>query len=148
MNQTSRLNKGLTLIELLIVVAILLIITSLSTGFYSRFLLQNAAANTVDQLTQTLRKAQVYSMMGKRGGQWGVNYINQKIIIFQGSTYLNRNPIYDEKIDLNPQVNISGFSEIVFSKTKGLPNQTASIRVSAGNSSKTIAVNQQGVVNR
>lgn len=70
------MNRGVTIIELLIVVAIVLTLGIMSVSFYSRFLTQNAVDNTVTKLVQSFRKAQVYSMTGRQNGVWGVKYVS------------------------------------------------------------------------
>lgn len=148
--------KGFTLIELLLTVSIISVIGILSTGFYSRFLLQNAVANTSDQLIADLRKAQMYSMTGKynlTNTTWGVRYGSNTITLFLGSSYATRNSAFDETFTVNPSVTISGFTELVFAKTTGLPtggnpSNTPTIVISGGSSSKTITVNSQGIASR
>ncbi len=148
--------NGFTLIELLLTVSIISVIGILSTGFYSRFLLQNAVANTSDQLIADLRKAQMYSMTGKynlTNTTWGVRYGSNTITLFLGSSYATRNSAFDETFTVSPSVTISGFTELVFAKTTGLPtggnpSNTPTIVISGGSSSKTITVNSQGIASR
>jgi prepilin-type N-terminal cleavage/methylation domain-containing protein len=148
--------NGFTLIELLLTVSIISVIGILSTGFYSRFLLQNAVANTSDQLIADLRKAQMYSMTGKynlTNTTWGVRYGSNTITLFLGSSYATRNSAFDETFTVNPSVTISGFTELVFAKTTGLPtggnpSNTPTIVISGGSSSKTVTVNSLGIASR
>ena len=65
------MNRGLTIIELLLVIAIISTLGILSASFYAKFLTQNAVENTQNQLVNSFRKAQTYSMMGKQNGVWG-----------------------------------------------------------------------------
>lgn len=143
-------SKGVTLIELLLVVAIISTLGILSTTVFSRFLTQNAVSNTTDQFVNTLRKAQIYSMSGKRNSNWGVNYSNNTITLFKGDAY-GQDTSFNETFTVNSVVAISGISgDIVFSRVTGLPNSTPTITVSSttSNSSKTFTINSQGVVNR
>lgn len=155
-NLKMKIKNGFTLIELLLTVAIISVIGILSTGFYSRFLLQNSVANTSDQLVADFRKAQMYSMTGKynlTNTTWGVRYGSNTITLFLGSSYAARNSAFDETFTVNPSVSVSGFTEIVFAKTTGLPtggnpSNTPTIVVSSGTTSKTITINSQGVASR
>ena len=150
------MKSGFTLLELLLTVAIISIIGIMSTGFYSRFFLQNAVSNTADQLTADFRKAQMYSMTGKynlTNTTWGVRYDSNTITLFLGSSYATRNTAFDEKFTVHPSVTVNGFTEIVFAKTTGLPtggdpSNTPTIVISGGNTSKTITLNAQGVASR
>lgn len=140
---------GLTLIELLLVVAIMTTLSILSAPFFSRFLTQNAVSNTTDQLVNSLRKAQMYSMMGKQNGQWGVHNGTTSFTLFQGSTYATRTTAFDETYTLNGNMSFSGFgSDVIYTKITGIPSTAPTITISGNGISKTISVNAQGTVNR
>src|SRR6185437_9159266 len=100
--------SGFTFLELILVVAIMLTITLMSTAFYSRFFAQNAVLVTQDQLAGQLRKAQIYAMMGKNytgsNGGWGVNINSGKIILYQGTSFTSRNSALDETFFISPNV--------------------------------------------
>lgn len=141
--------RGFTIIELILVIAIISTVALLSSPFYSRFLLQNAVDNTVDQLSGSLRKAQVYSMMGKQSSAWSVNFSSNTITLYKGASFVARNPAFDEKFSVNPNVTISGMTDISYAKVTGLPTPTtATITISSGANSKTVTINSQGVVSR
>ncbi len=139
---------GFTLIELLLVISIVLIIGTFSVIFYSRFLTQNAVANTQDQLIGQLRKAQVYAMMGRQNDNWGVNFGSNKITLFKGPSYAGRTAAFDETFSENANISIPVFSEIVFTKTTGLPSTTGTYTITGNDSSKQVTVNSQGVASR
>ena len=139
---------GFTLIELLLVISIVLIIGTFSVVFFSRFLTQNAVANSQDQLITELRKAQIYAMMGKQNGNWGVRFGSNKITLFQGNSYDTRNNAFDETFNQNPNITILGFSEIVFTKATGLPSTVGTYTITGSDSSKQVIVNSQGIVSR
>lgn len=138
-------SSGFTLIELLLVVSIVLIIGTFSAVFYSRFLTQNAVANTQDQLIGQLRKAQIYSMMGKQNGSWGVKYssVTKKITL-----YLTGNSAFDENFTTNNNIIIDGFSDLSFARITGLPSTTGTYTITGNDSSRQVIVNSQGVVSR
>ena len=145
----NRSSSGVTIIELLLVVFIISTITLLSAPFYSRFLTQNAVGNTADQLVGSLRKAQIYSMMGKQNNSWGVKYVttpSKKITL-----YLTGNGAFDENYTVNDNITVSGFTDTSFAKVTGIPSPgpfPLTITISGGNNTKTITINSQGVVCR
>jgi Tfp pilus assembly protein FimT len=147
-DQKQKKLYGFTLIELLVIIVIISTIGTLSAVFFSRFLGQNAVINTQDELLGALRKAQIYSMMGKQNGGWGVAYISNKIILFKGDTYLTRNAAYDESISINSNISLSGFSEIDFAKKTGYPSTSGTYTIAGATSSKQITINTFGVVSR
>lgn len=141
--------RGFTLIELILVLAIMLTISVMAPTFYSRFLLQNAVANTSDQLTGSLRKAQLYSMVGKQNSAWSVNFSASTITVYKGNNFASRETSFDEKFSVNTNVSISGITDINFARLTGVPTPTSStINISSGSNFDTIIVNSQGVVSR
>lgn len=139
--------RGFTLIELLLVVSIVLILGTFSAVFYTRFLTQNAVANTQDQLMGQLRKAQIYSMMGKQNGSWGVKYssVTKKITL-----YLTGNSAFDENFTANNNIIINDF-DLSFARITGLPSGGSfpfTVTVTGNDSIRQIIVNSQGVVSR
>ncbi len=140
--------SGFTLIELLMVISLIMIIGSFSVVIFTRFLTQNAVANTQDQVIGELRKAQLYSMMGRQNSGWGVSFAANTVTLFKGSTYATRNSALDEQFSVNPNISITGFSEIDFAKVTGTPSATATYTIVGNDATKTFTVNSQGVVSR
>lgn len=140
--------KGFTLIELLLVISIVIAIGTFSVVFFSRALTQNAVANMQDHLMGQLRKAQLYAMMGKQNGNWGVRFGSNTLPLFQGNSYATRNSAFDENFYENANISLSGFTEVVFSKTSGLPSTTGTFVITGNDTSKQVVVNSQGVVSR
>lgn len=144
----NKYSYGFTFIELLLSVSFVLILLLLTVPFYSRFFAQNDVANTTDVLVGSLRKAQLYSMMGRQNGTWGVNYSSNTITLFQGSTYATRNNALDERFNVNSAVTITGLTELTFARGTGTPSAAPSIAVSGNSNTKTITINGQGVVSK
>lgn len=144
--------KGITIIELILVVTIISTLGIFSASYYSRFLTQNAVNNLVDQLVSSLRKAQIYSMTGKQNGLWGVKYDalgSPKKITF----YFTGNTAFDENFNINDNIIVSGFTDISFAKVSGSripapPPDLITITITGLNNTKTITVNSQGVASR
>jgi Tfp pilus assembly protein FimT len=137
---------GFTFIELLLVIALTMIIAVVSTIFYTRFFTQNAVANTVDQLAGDFRKAQIYAMMGKQNGNWGVAYNSNTIYLYQGASFASRNTAFDEKFSVNTNITITGLTDSNFARSTGLPNATATINVSGNGQTQTLTLNNQGML--
>lgn len=151
-----RNKRGVTLLELLLVVAIMSTMSVMTVAFYSRFFNQNAVDNTVDQLVGSFRKAQQYAMMGKQGSNcigppcnWGVNYLSNTITLYLGNSFANRTQAFDEKFTVNSSINLGAFSDINFTHATGLPAGAQALTITGPNNiSKNLTVNAQGVVTR
>lgn len=140
--------KGFTLIEIIVVTAIVLTLSVLSSVFYSRFFLQSSVAMTVDQVVGTLRKAQLNSLASKRADSWSVNYSGNTLTLFKGTAFATRNPAFDETFKVGTNITISGLTTLSYARATGLPSVTPTITISGGGNLKTISINSQGVVSR
>lgn len=144
-------NRGFSFIEVILVVAIVSILGTLGTVFYTRFLNQNAVANTTDHLISQLRKAQIYSIQGKQnGGAWGVNYTTSPK---QVQFYLNGSSSFNENYSVNSAITISPTFNVLFTHATGVPTGatfplTITISEANTNVSGSITINSQGVVSK
>lgn len=145
-------SKGFTLLELIIVVAISFIIGITAVPFYSNFFTQNAVSNSTDQLVAELRKAQIYSITGKQGGSWGVNYNYTNgtgtITLFKGASYATRTTAFDENFFVYSPATVSGFTTVTYMHATGTPSAVQTITVLDNNNSHLVTVNALGVVNK
>ncbi|OGM31172.1 hypothetical protein A2803_01710 [Candidatus Woesebacteria bacterium RIFCSPHIGHO2_01_FULL_44_21] len=141
-------SKGLTYIELILVIGIMLTLSILTASFYARFITQNATANTTDRIVGAFTKAQMYAMMGKNNSNWGVNFGSATVTMYQGNSFGTRNSALDESFSVNSNVAISGFSDINYARATGLPSVAATISIQGGNNSDTVTVNSQGVASK
>jgi Tfp pilus assembly protein FimT len=77
--------KAFSLIELIIVIAIIMIIGAVSTTFGAGTLMQNNLETDKLMLVSSLRKAQNYAMVKKNGLSWGVCLSGGGIRVFGGT---------------------------------------------------------------
>lgn len=141
---------GFTLIELMLSITLMFIVFGITTGFYSRFFTQNAVQITQNQLVASLRKAQMYAMMGKRNSNWGVN-INttaRQITLFAGANYASRTPAFDEIYIYNNNLTVSGFTDVVYAHATGIPSSFPTVTITGANQTKIVTVNTQGIVSK
>ena len=142
------LSRGFTLIELILVVAMMILLGTLSSTFAARFLTQNGVLNASDQIIGDIRKAQINAMTGKQNSNWGVNYSSNTITLYKGNSYATRQTAFDEKFSVSASINISGFSDVTFARMTGTPSATPTITISGSGETKTITINSQGVATR
>lgn len=142
------MQKGFTLIELMLVIALMLTIGILSVAFYNRFLMQNAVADATDTLVGSLHRAQLFSMMGKYNGTWGVKISSGSIVVFQGESYSARRQAMDEVSAINESIITNGLDEVVFARASGLPSVTPTVTLTGNDSVRTLKINSQGIIER
>lgn len=135
--------KGITLLELLIVISIFAILIGAASPFLSRFYLQSNLDTTVDMLVSTVRKAQSYSMDQKNGSSWGVCVNGSNLRLFQGTCNA---PTINEDYGIPGNITVSGLPSITFSTGRGEPTATFSATVSSQIGSHTVQVNTAGAL--
>ena len=138
--------SGFTMIEMLIVIALIAILAGFSAIYLSTILSKNNLDVTSQTVVSTLRRAQVLSQAVKEDSPWGVKINIGEIVLFKGDGYLNRDPNYDELTSIPNAVDVLGISEVVYSKMSGLPNTTGDItlQASATEEQKNININTKG----
>lgn len=137
--------KGFSFFELLLVVGLMGILGALSSPFLSRFLSRNYLDDSKERLVKTLRKAQNYSLSGKQGSQWGVHYESGELVLFKGDSY-GQDHLFDEEFKIPATVDISGWSDVTFSKMRGQPSTELTLTITGPTGLKTVILNQEGMV--
>lgn len=147
-------NSGMTLIEILVVVAIAVILTGIATLSFYNFHSGQSLPNTVDEVTSLLNEARSRTLSGDSGLQYGVHIQSTSTILFSGAAYSSTSTT--NKIILNDSMVViasttlqGGGTDIIFNKLTGETNQygTFIIKNSAtAVGQKTITVSKTGLV--
>lgn len=142
------MKQGFTLVELVIVIAIMailfLIVGSLSVGTLGRTQL-NTQASVV---TKMLRKAQVRSIHQQADSQWGVQINSGEITLFAGSSYAARDTDLDQQHVFPQGITATGISEVVFTTIVGETVDVGTITLTAQGSGETqnIDISSTGLI--
>jgi type II secretory pathway pseudopilin PulG len=135
--------KGFTVIELLLVIAIVIVLGAVAAPFLSRFYLQTNLDTTSQILVSSIRKSQAYSMDGKGGAAWGICLNGSAIRIFQGTC---ASPTTNEDYNVPSTVTVTGLPSITFSTGRGEPSATFSATISSQIGSHTVQINSSGAL--
>lgn len=139
--------SGFTLIEIMLVVALMVAIGGISVPVYQTFQVKNDADVAAYTIAQTLRRAQALSQSGTGDSAWGVHIQNGGAILFKGISFAGRDLAYDEVSEISSSIIPSGISDIAFSKLIGEPQTTGSIILTTSNNDiKTITINAKGII--
>ena len=133
--------RAFSLIELIIVIAIIMIIGTAATNFGAGTLLANNLDTDRGMLVSSIRKAQGYAMVKKNNLEWGVCKTGNIIRVFGGTCGA---PTIKDDYELSNSTVISGLSTITFSNLRGEPNAAQSITLTGNNKTITIIVNALG----
>lgn len=142
---------GFTLIELILVIAMLAIIGGMSVPFFQSFQVTSDLATYSDTVARTLRRAQAQARAGQNTNSWGVFFdtASNDITLFYGDDYATRDITFDQTESFASSFTLStDFSdEIYFTIFSGDPSTTGSVTLtSQNNDTKTISINSLGVI--
>lgn len=144
-------SKGFTLIELIIVMAILAVVGALSVPFIQSFQVSSNLSTHTTTITQTLRRAQQQAIAGQNSSSWGVYFDDgvKMFILFLGNDFATRDQSYDLATDY-PEVftvTTNFADEIYFSIFSGQPSTVGTVNVSSlNNETKTISIDSFGLI--
>ena len=145
MNKTTKKREAFTLIELLLSIAIITIIFGLSVPFYQTFQVNSAFNTAISDIRQNLFRAQARARNCEEDSRWGLRIENNKIYIYKGEKFADRNKEFDEITTIPTTIAIGGTPDINFDKLNGIPNHPLKITVSSTtNKTSTISINSQG----
>lgn len=143
--------KGFTLIEALIVMAILVILVGISSTSLVSFGRNTNLDNGKTVVNQALQLTRSNSMANLSDSQWGVHLDTDKIVIFNGSAY-NPNDLQNQVKLLPNNATLSwningGGQEILFDKNKSTTANFGSLTLSTStNQNITINLNSEGMI--
>ena len=145
--------KGMTMIELLIIIVLVSALVAISVPIYSNLRVSSKLNESTNLLIQTLRTAKERSSARLNNIEHGIKLETNYYTIYYGTSYTTRTQDYDRDItltgiDLSWTLSGTGDNDdINFSKGLGIPNKTGSITLTdvAGNT-KNITINEIGKV--
>ncbi|MFO0863022.1 MAG: hypothetical protein U0516_04885 [Candidatus Saccharibacteria bacterium] len=138
---------GLTVIELILSLGIILILFAVSVPLLRSFLLRNDLDVVQNTVVQDTYRAINLATSGERDSNWGVKITTGQITVFSGNSYATRNVNYDETYSLASGVTISGQSEYVFSKFSGIPINTGTTTLTnQANETRSFTVSSKGEI--
>ena len=110
--------KGFTLIEVVLSVAIISLLASFSIPVYQSFQIKNGVDVAAMTVAQTLRRAQLLSQSMEEDDGWGVTVAAGSVTLFKGTSVGSE---YDEVFTISNGITVGGVTTFVFSKATGIP---------------------------
>lgn len=147
MQSCKQNNRGITLLEVLLSVAIIALLAGLASPIYFSFYLRNELNVTEQTIVESIRRAQVLSQAVDGDTTWGTNISAGEITLFRGASFVARDSGYDEVSLFLNTITASGIDEVVFEKFSGEPQRTGNIILtSSNNETRTITINAKGML--
>lgn len=133
------MKKGVTLIELLLVISIVAVIAGAVSPFLSRFVVVNNLDSAQSKINFAVRRAQALSMDGKSNTNWGVCKTGNIIRVYSGSC---NSPTIKEDFSISQSVTVSNF-DFTFND-RGEPSSSITITLSTTLETDDITINAAG----
>jgi prepilin-type N-terminal cleavage/methylation domain-containing protein len=152
--------SGFTLLELLLVMAIMVVLAAASTGIYLGAIRKIQLGEAGKRIIYDLKQTQANAMSNKKNQRWGVHFVNQTVgqdyyeIFSSSSTYADSSKVISSADFLPGKLEFSNPSDgltkdIIFFKISGTTTAADAITIADPNSgnSQTIDITAQGNIN-
>lgn len=140
----SKRKRGFTLVELLLVIALMLIVGVFMFPLGISFYRSQMTNEAIEGIQSALRRAQTFAITGKHDSSFGVKFSESSYVLFEGESYASRITSEDELYTIGAHIEDGTLDEIVFEPFSGLPSATGVIEVSSGEKSGQIEVTNAG----
>ncbi len=129
-------NSGISFIEMIVVIAILVILISIAAPVFIFFQRGLEFNNNIEEAINVLRIARNKTLASEGASQYGVYFDNtgspHQYILFKGESFALRDDSFDEINDLPDNIEVydidlNGGNEIVFDRVTGSTSQPGSI---------------------
>lgn len=149
-------NKGMNILELIVVISIIVLITTITIPNLSSFKKHQALKNTTADIISLINEARNSTISSKNSTTYGVHFTEDSAILFPGASFTD-NP-ENKQIDFDNTVMISedsginlhgGGDDLVFERITGNTTNYGTIvvqLVSDGSKVRTISVSSIGIV--
>ena len=144
---------GITFLELLVVITIIIVLAAAATPIYTNFQPQSQLNESTAQILQQIRTGVEFSKARYNNEAHGlyleINPGDDRVILYQGDSYATRDSAYDRIITLDPPITLSSSltgNEVNFTKGNGYPDNTGTIVVThsvAG--TRSISINEYAI---
>lgn len=145
--------QGLSLIELIIVVAILGLLSAIVAVSFHTFQRQQVQKSTVDTIISMLDSARAHTLSARNLSQFGVHFSSTEVVSFEGANYIagtagNFTYTLDARATLGSISLNGGGTDVVFSRLTGDTNNygTLNVIIEGLSPNKTITISGTGIV--
>lgn len=145
----QNIKKGFTLIEILLVLAIMVILASIILPSFGKMRENQVLKSTTSEVISVIDKARSQSLSSVGSSEYGVHFQTDKIVLFKGITY-SSSDAENEDIILTIPATISTISltggavDVYFDRLSGAPSKSGTIVISVSSLSKTITISATG----
>lgn len=144
--------KGITIIEILVVIGVLGIIFAVVLPQFSKMRELQVLKNGVGDVLSSVNKARGETLSSLDSFSYGVHFQSDKVIIFKGTVF-SASDANNETINLTAPASISNVTfggvssssgDVHFSRLSGSPSTTGTVTLSTSSYSKIITISATG----
>jgi prepilin-type N-terminal cleavage/methylation domain-containing protein len=141
-----KLNRGFTVVELLVVIVILAIISTVSWVALANYRENQTLLSTTEVIVSSLSEARSQSVSAVNDEVHGVHFTSNSLTLFEGSQYSPSNPknsvtVFNSSVSVSTSGLTSSSSDIVFEKITGRGSASGQIVVfSVASSTKNFVI--------
>lgn len=149
-------NKGISFLEIIIIIAVISIITAIVIPNLSSFRNQREIVNVKEDIISLLNEARNSTISSKNSTNYGVHIQTDRAILFPGDVFVDN--VGNKQIDFHPSVNVpttggvnlsGGGDDVVFERLTGNTENYGTIviqLVSDSSTQKTIRISSLGII--
>lgn len=145
--------RGFTLIEVLVVVAVLVVLSAIMATSLSAFRNSKVLDAAVEDTLTTISKARGDTLAGKNNTQYGVHFQSDRIVLFVGNTYVandanNKTTMLDSALEISTISLAGGGVDVIFDRLTGNTSQSGTVVIRVASSpvtAHTITISGTGV---
>jgi Tfp pilus assembly protein FimT len=147
-------NKGMSAVELVIVIAVLVLIVVVSVGSLNKFRTERVLVNATQDVISVLNDARIKTTSSKNSSVYGVHIESARVVGFMGSAFSEPNSNNKEiKVDAPAIISAwsinGGGANVVFDRISGDTANYGTVTISLSSDSsrtKIINISKTGVV--
>lgn len=149
---TKAFKNGFSLVEILIVLAIIGVLSAIFTLSFSKFRSAQILKNSMDSTLSLLYEARSNTISGLNNSQYSVRFESGQAILFKGTSYnsadaTNKINVYDTGVTASSIALSGSATQISFAQLSGTASANGTITLSGPNSTtKIITIDASGSI--
>lgn len=146
LSKEVRLKKGFTLMELLLVIALIGIVSGLTIPILISYQKKAILASDTFSVAESIRRAQTLARSSAEDDAWSARIDGASMVIYKGTNYGTRDNSFDEPTSISVSLSTSGVTEFNFEKLSGITADVGTLIIANDDEQKGVSVNEKGLV--